>query len=119
MAWPWPRRPSWTRERTMLSLYRTLSLRYLSRRWFRAPVIVGKELDGDLPKDMQVLKVQKNHLAKVHNLARVGYVEAKGDAAALGGYVLILDLASAGSILDLEKGQVNRLDIVVRPKADR
>jgi putative ABC transport system permease protein len=85
----------------------------------KTPVIVGKELDGDLPKDMQVLKVQKNHLAKVHNLTRAGYVEARGDAAALGGYVLILDLASAGLILDLPPGQVNRLDVVVKPGSDR
>src|SRR5205807_6690008 len=36
-----PRRQSWTRETTMLPLYRTLSLRYLSRRWFRALLIVA------------------------------------------------------------------------------
>ena len=85
----------------------------------KTPVIVGKELDGDLPKDKQVLKVQKNQLAQVHDLVRVGYVEAKGDAAALGGYVLILDLVSAGQILGMAKGMVNRLDIVLEPGADR
>src|ERR1700692_3904569 len=36
-----PRSRSWTRENSMLSLYRTLSLRYLSRRWFRALLIVA------------------------------------------------------------------------------
>ncbi len=50
---------------------------------------------------------------------RAGYMEATGDAAALGGYVLILDLDSAARILDLARGQVNCLDIVLAPKADR
>src|SRR5207237_7434809 len=36
-----PKSPSWTRDKSMLSLYRTLSLRYLSRRWFRALLIVA------------------------------------------------------------------------------
>src|SRR5437868_13448314 len=36
-----PRSRSWTRETTMLPLYRTLSVRYLSRRWFRALLIVA------------------------------------------------------------------------------
>src|ERR1700716_3309620 len=36
-----PKSLSWTRDKNMLSLYRTLSLRYLSRRWFRALLIVA------------------------------------------------------------------------------
>jgi putative ABC transport system permease protein len=70
------------------------------------PVILGKELYDDLPKNMQTLKVQRNHLAQVHNVVRVpkGYIEAKGDSAALGGYVLILDLDSAMEVLDLSPG---------------
>src|SRR5262245_61659023 len=36
-----PRSLSSTRDRNMLSLYRTLSVRYLSRRWFRALLIVA------------------------------------------------------------------------------
>jgi len=84
----------------------------------KPPVIVGKELDEDLPKTMKVLKVQKNQLSKVHELVRVGFIEAKRDAAALGGYVLILDIDSAAQILDLSPGQVNRLDIVLDPARD-
>ncbi len=83
------------------------------------PVIVGKELDSELPQNKRVLRVQKNQLAKVHTLTRVGYVEATGDAAALGGYVLILDLDSAGEILDMERGKVNRLDVLLQPQSDR
>lgn len=83
------------------------------------PVVVGKELDGDLPPDKDALRVQKNRLAKIHILTRVGYVEATGDAAALGGYVLILDLDSAGDILDMDRGQVNRLDIALAPQSNR
>ncbi len=82
------------------------------------PVIVGKELDADLPADMHVLKVQKNSLSKIHQIARVGHVEARGEAAALGGYVLILDLQAAGEVLDMPE-KVNRLDIVLAPKSDR
>jgi putative ABC transport system permease protein len=82
----------------------------------RTPVILGKGLADDLPTDTKVLKVRKNQLAKPHELTLAGYVEAGGDAAALGGYVLILDLEAAGEILDLRKGQVNRLDIVLHPK---
>lgn len=85
----------------------------------RIPVILGKELADDLPPDKNVLKVRKNQLAREHTLARAGHVEAKGDAAALGGYVLILDLEAAAQILDLPKGQVNRLDIVVQNQGDR
>src|ERR1700692_43683 len=41
-----PRSRSWTRENSMLSLYRTLSLRYLSRRWFRAALVVASIMLG-------------------------------------------------------------------------
>src|SRR6202049_330637 len=40
-AWSMRRSRSWTRENIMLPLYRPLSLRYLSRRWFRALLIVA------------------------------------------------------------------------------
>src|SRR5947199_2318150 len=36
-----PKNLSWIRDKSMLSLYRTLSLRYVSRRWFRALLIVA------------------------------------------------------------------------------
>src|SRR5947199_7440663 len=36
-----PKNLSWIRDKSMLSLYRTLSLRYLRRRWFRALLIIA------------------------------------------------------------------------------
>ncbi len=78
----------------------------------RIPVIIGKELEDDLPKN-QDLQVQKNPRAEIHTLARAGYVEAKGDAASLGGYVLILELDSAAKILGMAEDQVNRLDVIL------
>src|SRR5207248_9405577 len=41
-----PKSLSWTRDKSMLSLYRTISLRYLSRRWFRALLIVASIMLG-------------------------------------------------------------------------
>ncbi|MCI0640528.1 MAG: FtsX-like permease family protein [Gemmataceae bacterium] len=83
------------------------------------PVIVGKELDNDLPKDQKQIKVKKNQLSKEHVVTRAGALEARGNAAALGGYVLILDLASAAHVLDIPPGMVNRLDIVLGTEVDR
>jgi putative ABC transport system permease protein len=93
-----------------------LATRFVTR---AIPVIVGKELDGDLPTGLKVLKVRKSPGASPHRLHRAGYVEAKGDAAALGGYVLILDLASAAEILEFASDQITRLDVVVKPDSDR
>lgn len=101
-----------------------VALRYWAQRFLpRPPVILGKELYDDLAqdkdlKDKDVLKVQKNPQTKVHGLERCGYVEAGGDSAALGGYVLILDLDKAATVLDMKEGEVNRLDVVLEPKSD-
>jgi putative ABC transport system permease protein len=77
------------------------------------PVIVGRELERLLPRDTKRLKLEKNN--QVHELLRVGSIEARGDLAALGGHVLILEQETAGRLLGFPPGQVSRLDVVLAP----
>ena len=55
---------------------------------------------------------------KTFNLLRVGTVKGEGHFAALGSNVLILDIADAARILDMEPGKVNRIDVTFKPGAD-
>lgn len=84
------------------------------------PVIVGKELERQLPPDDRTIRVQKNPLSPtVHSLFRVGDgLEATGAAAALGGNVLLMDVNTAAKILGLDPGQVNRIDLAVDPSVN-
>ena len=61
-----------------------------------------------------VLTVQKDPKSRKITLLRVGTVKGKGIAAFLGGYTLIMDLDTAGRILGMEQGQVNRIDLTLQ-----
>jgi putative ABC transport system permease protein len=75
------------------------------------PVVVGQELERELPADGKRLILEKNN--RTHELLRVGSIRAGGDLAALGGFVLVLDQDTAGRLLGFPSGQVSRLDVVL------
>jgi putative ABC transport system permease protein len=86
----------------------------------KIPVVVGKELYDSLSAlDRWWLKAQKGPGAEPVRLSPAGTVEAHGAMAALGGSVLILDLSDAVSLFGLKPGEVNRIDLVLGPGADR
>src|SRR5439155_22640 len=108
---------------SMRSLYRTLSFRYLSRRWLRTglvalsisdatkarfsalyafskvpfvggppPILVGRELFDALPAGAARLKLQRGKASPAREYAVAGPVDASGDATALAGFVVGMDL---------------------------
>jgi putative ABC transport system permease protein len=85
------------------------------------PAIIGKELDKDLdrpPLGYRVLQLEKN--LKKHTVVSIAWVEPKeqGDWAAFGGYVVILDLDHAATVVGIPKGKARRIDIALEPGAD-
>jgi putative ABC transport system permease protein len=85
----------------------------------KTPVVVGKELDDALPGPDAEVRVQPMMRSRPATLARAGTVNARGAAAALGGYVLVLDLGSAAKVIGLKPGLVSRLDLILDADADR
>jgi putative ABC transport system permease protein len=79
--------------------------------WLAPPAILGAELERELPGDARLLKLDKNN--KTHDLLRVGSIQASGDLAALGGYVVMLDMDTAARVLGFNEGEVRRLDVVL------
>src|SRR5262245_42278546 len=80
--------------------------------------VVGKGLHDDLPPGP--IEVRKNVISeKPVKVERVGWIEGTDHYAILGGYVIVTDLESAGQILELPKGQVQRIDISLTPEASR
>lgn len=92
----------------------------------QTPAILGQELDQFLEKGqrlelflgMKVLDIEKN--LRNHRLVRVASLipKEKGDLAALGGHVVILDLDNAAKVLGLPERTVRRIDIALMPGAD-
>jgi len=89
------------------------------------PAIVGKELDKDLEKEplrsflgYRELKIEKN--LKQHTVVSIAAVEPKsgGDMAAFGGYLVILNLDHAATILGIKQGKVRRIDIALEHGVD-
>ena len=86
------------------------------------PVILGKALDaaldearGKAHKVLQVKAVNQKSPTKL----TLGSVVAHGPASALGGNLLILDLPDAAKVLGLKPGKITRIDVVLRPGANR
>lgn len=90
--------------------------------FLETPAIVGTELSKLLEKEpsdavlnLKILTLEKN--LKRHRLLRVATVaprEAAGDLAALGGYVVILDLDNAATVLGIPKDKARRIDEIGR-----
>ncbi len=85
----------------------------------KTPVVVGKELDEAFPGKDGAIRVLSATRPRPFTLSRAGTVDARGAAAALGGFVLVLDLGSAAKVIGLKPGLVSRLDIVLDPEVDR
>jgi putative ABC transport system permease protein len=80
------------------------------------PVLVGRELERELPKGETNLAVWAN--GRSNRVARAGAVDAGGPLATLGGNVLVTDVAIAARLLG-KPGRVSRLDVTVEPGRDR
>lgn len=81
------------------------------------PAIIGKELDKELPKEVTLLQL-KTQLEDTQSVTRCGALDAKGPAAALGGFTVILEMSDAAKLLDIPPGEVTRIDVTLHPGAD-
>jgi putative ABC transport system permease protein len=77
--------------------------------------LAGADLAASLPPGTATLRVRGG--GREHRLSLVGTVRGRGQAAALGGNVLLLPLDDAGHVLG-RPGVVNRVDLVLQPAAD-
>jgi putative ABC transport system permease protein len=78
--------------------------------------IAGKELAAALPEGTKVLELERNR--KPYPAQLVGTIDAAGNWAMLSGYVVVLDQEDAAEILGYPRGQVNRIDILLKPGAN-
>lgn len=77
------------------------------------PCIVGRELSKEFSDKENVFRVQKTKTGPIASLFRAGTIDAKGDAAALAGFVVVADLATAANVLALTEGRVHRFDVAL------
>jgi putative ABC transport system permease protein len=82
----------------------------------RTPVVVGEELDRSLPAGTTQLTVEAPG-GPLH-LFRAGTIAARGELAALGGHVLVLEQEAAARVLGMVPGQASRLDVRLKPGAN-
>jgi putative ABC transport system permease protein len=81
--------------------------------------VIGKELQAQLP-GKGLLRVQVPGQKEPAQVVVSGTIQGRGPLAALGGNVLVLpDLAAAGRMAGLKKGQVSRVDLKLQPGANR
>jgi putative ABC transport system permease protein len=88
------------------------------------PAILGKELDKDLELEQaarvgyRFFQIEKD-LHK-HSVVSIASVEPKerGDCAAFGGYVVILDLDTAAKVVGMPAGKARRIDVALESGAD-
>lgn len=111
----------WTSSVEKLVSYLPVFMRNYAKKLEPAPAVIGEELDRSLKEKNQprLLAVMKSQTGPRRYLFRVGKVRARGVAAALGGNIVIMDVPGAGRILGLPPGQVNRIDVTLRPGVNR
>jgi putative ABC transport system permease protein len=98
----------------------TLSIAWARFAARKVPAILGQGLEDALAGTTRDLRVQAPGSKLVYALRRAGTVTGKGPAAALGGDVVILKLDDdPGRIVGLKRWQVSRIDLTLRPGADR
>src|SRR5262249_3496190 len=111
----------WTSSIEKLVAYLPDFMRSYAKRLEPAPAVIGEELDLSLKERGQARllagKKKQNHPRRY--LFRVGKVTAKGVAAALGGNIIIMDLPDAARALGLPPGQVNRIDLTLKPGVNK
>lgn len=79
--------------------------------------VVGKALSQSLPSND--IKVRTPVRSEPFTLKRVGTIDAKGAAAALGGQVLLVHLPVAARLLDMKADKVTRIDLDLKPGSNR
>jgi putative ABC transport system permease protein len=98
----------------------TLSVAWARFAARKVPAVLGKDLEDALAGTSRDLRVRAPGSRAVYALRRAGTVTGKGPAAALGGDVVILKLDdNPARIVGLKKWQVSRIDLTLRPGADR
>lgn len=111
----------WTSSIEKLVSYLPVFMRDYAKKLEPSPAVIGEELDRSLKEKNQprLLAVKKSQTGPRRYLFRVGKVQARGVAAALGGNIVIMDIPGAGRTLGLPSGQVNRIDVTLRPGDNR
>ena len=80
------------------------------------PAVVGGGLQSLLPPGTKQIKLAAG--GKTQTVTRVGTVEASGPLAGIGGSVLLMDWEVAAQLVG-RPNRVSRLDILLKPEADR
>ncbi len=83
------------------------------------PALVGKELDDSLPPNARTLLVQAPAAARPTPVLRAGAVHAGGAAEAVSGNALVVYLDKAARIVGMKPGMASRIDVTLKPGADR
>ncbi len=84
-----------------------------------APVVMtGRELFQSLPPGTKSLSLRRSKAVEPKEYALAGAYDASGMAAALAGYVAVLDLSDAAALFGLAPDQVNRFDVKLIPGTD-
>ena len=102
---------SWSvsvRELTTRACIRSVLLR-------QRPVLLGRQLDQDLPADEEQVSVLV--AGQVQRLRRTGTIDGHGPAAALAGNTIVLECDAAAALLG-RPDLVSRLDLCLEPGAD-
>ncbi len=80
--------------------------------------MAGRELFKSLPPDTQRLSLRRGKAIEPKEYALAGAYDASGMAAALAGYVAVLDLSDAAELFGLPPDQVHRFDVKLTPGTD-
>ena len=84
-----------------------------------APVVMtGRELFQSLPPGTKSLSLRRSKAVEPKEYALAGAYDASGMAAALAGYVAVLDLSDAAVLFGLSPDQVHRFDVKLSPGTD-
>jgi putative ABC transport system permease protein len=82
------------------------------------PALVGRELFKALPEGTKTISLRRGKAAEPKDFALAGPVDAAGNAAALAGFVAMMDLGDAARLFGLPPDQVHRFDITLKAGAD-
>lgn len=80
--------------------------------------LVGRELFKSLPAETTLIKLRRSKASAAKDYALAGPVDATGNAAAIAGFVAMMDINDAARLFELPAGQVHRFDITLKPGAD-
>lgn len=82
------------------------------------PALVGRGLFDALPEKTERLTLRRGRAIDAREFSLAGPYDADGFAAALAGFVAVVDLSDAARLFELNADQVHRFDITLAPGAD-